>query len=147
VLLVAGVVMGLAVAAALALSPSEASDERTGKLVIAGLLFLACLFIGKDALKPADAHPTVVALADGAREVVWIYVRRVSRFGGGGKTWMRSMLDLGLTNGKIVSLQVPKKRDQEFVDLAASLAPHALVGYDRDRERKFVADPKSLRRG
>jgi hypothetical protein len=122
--------------------PVSSSDDSSSRLLITAIAVAGGLYFGWQGLQPVDRHPGIAALAKGGGDIVWLYVQRMTR----GGMHSASRLHLGLTNRKLVWLDVPKERDDEFLQWATKLVPHATSGYDPDFEKQFVRDPASLRR-
>lgn len=116
-------------------------DDQTLKLILAGLVLCGGVFFLRDGLRSVDNEPGLVALADGGRDVVWLYVQTTMSYRYGKHTSLR----LGLADGMELSLRIPKGRGSEFLRAIAPMVPHATIGYDPAYARQFASNPTSLR--
>jgi hypothetical protein len=118
------------------------ANDSDSKLPLTLVAILGVVYCGWTGLRPVDAQPGIAALAAGGRDIVWIYVQRLTR----GGAHSASRLHLGLVNRNLVWLEVPKERDDEFMRAVAESLPHATSGYDPDLQERFFRDPASMRR-
>lgn len=117
----------------------------TANRVLAGVFVLALLTVGAVLLRryvtSASARwPTVAALRDDPRRVVWVYHSEVHRSGAHSKTeiWV------GLSDGTLEGFMSSRGRDTQILAGLQEVCPHAVHGYSEDLAARFRRDPRSL---
>jgi hypothetical protein len=126
--------------------------EASGKSLRLWLLFslwplaaAVALFATYRRYKSWPKLPLPRLLCERPHELVWVYVERV-RVRGSGVTHVR--LKVGGVDGRRHLVPMTNNNDiEQALPLMAAALPHATLGYDEEKNARFMRDPQSLRKG
>lgn len=122
---------------------------QNGLAVILGLvLLLSGIRLGWHCLQHWHVvrHPLVELLYKDRQRVVWMYGVVTERMPFGWQLLRSGILYFKLDNGEDYSVAVPFSQLRLVTKTMSRLLPHASVGYTKEREARFQANPLLLLR-
>jgi len=123
----------------------------TGLMIILGVLG-GYLLVTAAGMVPISRTPLLRVLRTAPHEVAWVYqsvsdskgrttvLPGIRKARGVGE---QAFVTVCLTEGRRITLSVAADSVPAVVAEVTRVAPHARVGYDRDTERRYSADPAS----
>ena len=110
-----------------------------------GMALLGIVLIGQ---KIIFAKPNIAKiLAETPKDVVWLYKKVQTGSVSGVRVARFEFLVFGLANKKLVAVKLKPEIVKESLGDAATLAPHATVGYSRKMATVYKNNPLDLQKG